>query len=52
MQTEKSDTDFTYELTEFCLMLIYIYIYIAGQMFLFKTSCISFSEHRICINKQ
>ena len=48
----------TYELTEFCLLVIYNkpgvvqYIYIVGQRFLFKTSCISFSEQCICINKQ
>ena len=47
-----------YELIEFCLLVIYNkpgvvqYIYIAGHRLLLKKSCISFSEHHICINKQ
>ena len=47
------------ELTEFCLLVIYNkpevvqYIYIAGQRFLFKTSCFSFSKHSfVLINSE
>ena len=49
MKTEKKRYRLTYALTEFCLLVIHNkhgmvqYIYIAGQRFLFKTSCIFLS---------